>query len=202
MSVVETPSAQPTLEHIHDEADMDDVEDAEEWRIIGGFDDYSVSNLGRVRNDRTGWVLKAQLDKATQYLFVSLCRRPKKIHQLVATAFLGDSGGLEVNHIDRDRRNNSIRNLEYCTHSANCRNMTAYMGHRAEYLDELPNGAEPIIEVRGRAVADGFFRNGFEFYAKVGRQYRRLIHSRNGRKGLMVRVRSPNNEEIAISWTP
>jgi hypothetical protein len=183
----------------------DDVEDVEEWRVIGGFDNYSVSNLGRVRNNRTGRILRAGISGSTGYSYVVLCGNQKStnnIHQLEATAFLGDSNGLDVNHIDRNRQNNNINNLEYCTRSANNRNRTSYMRRQVAYFDELPAGAEPINEVRGRTVADGFYRNGFEFYVRVGPQYRRLTHSRNGRNGWKVKLRGPNNEEIVISWTP
>jgi hypothetical protein len=182
----------------------DDVEDVEEWRVIGGFDNYSVSNLGRVRNNRSGRILKGILGN-TGYLQVNLCnggKHTKKIHQLVATAFIGDSNGLDVNHIDRNRQNNNIRNLEYCTRSANNRNMNSYKGQHVEYVDQLPEGAEPINEVRGRAVADGFYRLGFEFYVRVGPQFRRLIRTRGCRNNWMVQVRGPNNESIFISWTP
>jgi hypothetical protein len=194
MAEAEAPVA-PQLE--------DDVEDVEEWRVIGGFDRYSVSNLGRVRNDRTGRILKAALD-GTCYLRVTLCnngKHTKRIHKLVATAFFGDSAGLEVNHIDRNRQNNNIRNLEYTTKSANCRNKTAYSGHQVEYLDELPDGAEPIADVRGRIVADGFYQLHQEFFVKIGPQYRPLTHSRHGRNGWRVSVHGPRGESIQISWT-
>jgi hypothetical protein len=182
----------------------DDVEDVEEWRVIGGFDNYSVSNLGRVRNDTTGRILKQQLNNGTGYLRVDLCnngKHAKKVHKLVATAFLGDSDGLEVNHIDRNKQNNNVHNLEYTTHAANLRNKTSYNGHQVEYVDELPDGAEPIAEVRGRAVADGFYRNGFEFYVRVGPQFRHLTRSRSGINGWRVRVRGPDGSRITISWT-
>jgi hypothetical protein len=181
-----------------------DNEDIEEWRIIAGFDNYTISNLGRVRNDRTGRILRASLG-GDGYLAVSLYNNghhTKKIHKLVATAFIGDSNGLDVNHIDRNRQNNHVSNLEYCTRSANNRNRTAYGGRQFEYFDELPAGAGPINEVRGRTVAAGYYRNGFEFYVRVGPQYRRLMASRHGRNGWSVKVSGPNGENIKISWTP
>jgi hypothetical protein len=201
----------PEMNMTHDEFDAEVpaalplVEDVEEWRVIGGFDNYSISSLGRVRNDRTGRILKPQLGNYIGYLHVSLHNggpHAKAIHKLVAAAFLGDSNGLEVNHIDRNRHNNNVHNLEYTTHSANQRNQTAYMGRQVEYVDELPAGAIPVDEVRGRPVADGFYRNGFEFYVRVGPQYRRLTQSRNTGNGWRVHLRGPNNENIFISWTP
>jgi hypothetical protein len=37
------------------------IEDQEEFRIIAGFDNYSVSNLGRVRNNTTQRILRPQI---------------------------------------------------------------------------------------------------------------------------------------------
>jgi hypothetical protein len=46
----------------------------------------------------------------------------KYVHRLVAEAFLGIcNSGLEVNHIDADKSNNRLTNLEYITHSQNCK---------------------------------------------------------------------------------
>jgi hypothetical protein len=180
-------------------------DDVEEWRVIGGFDNYSVSNIGRVRNDRTGRILKAGLG-SNGYLGVCLfnggVKSSKSVHKLVATGFLGDSNGLEVNHIDRNKLNNNIGNLEYTTSSANHQNKTAYKGHRVQYFDQLPIGAEPLTEYHGRFVADGFYQHDREFFFKVGRQYRLLTQSRIGANSWRVRVCDPNGEEITICWTP
>lgn len=100
----------------------------ESWRDVPGYEGfYEVSNLGRVRNSRTRHVLK---NTATQYrggsyrYSVSLCKRgkqsTKKVHRLVAMAFIPNEGGKrEVNHIDGNPLNNYAENLEWCTGSEN-----------------------------------------------------------------------------------
>ena len=42
----------------------------EEYRIIEGFEKYSVSDLGNVRNNKTGRILKGGLDKDGYFLVV------------------------------------------------------------------------------------------------------------------------------------
>jgi hypothetical protein len=75
-----------------------------------------------------------------------------------------------------------------------------YRGRAVDYVDTLPDGSEPLIEVRGQPVAAGHYRSGREYFVQIGRQYRRLTHTRSG-NGWMVRVRTADGERIAISWT-
>ena len=99
------------------------------WRDVVGYEGlYQVSNLGRVkslpRTTTKGKTLKIQVNSINKYCYVCLCRDNKKsqkrVHILVANAFLGDNPNkLQVNHIDGDKTNNTTTNLEYCTQSEN-----------------------------------------------------------------------------------
>lgn len=87
---------------------------------------YSVSSLGRVRNDKTGRFLK--FDKTHDgYFRVSLgakCRH--RVHRLVALAFLDNEKGYEeVNHINEDKSDNSVENLEWCDRQQNAEHTIA-----------------------------------------------------------------------------
>jgi len=98
------------------------------WKKIEGYQDkYSVSNLGYVRNDKTGKILKPGRD-IFRYLHVSLRDSIKKkahtfkIHRLVAINFLQkDKERLQVNHLDGNKENNQATNLEWCTCGENAR---------------------------------------------------------------------------------
>lgn len=73
-----------------------------------------------------GRTLKPQLNKDTGYYSVSIYANGEKryvtIHTLVAEAFIAPRpDGMDVNHMDGDKRNNWIGNLEYVTRSGNCR---------------------------------------------------------------------------------
>ena len=97
----------------------------ERWRDVRGYEGrYQVSTKGRVRN-RFGRVLKPNT-KSPRYYTVRLYlgRRDeyedRLIHRLVAETFLvKPSDRHEVNHIDGDRYNNSVENLEWVTHREN-----------------------------------------------------------------------------------
>lgn len=98
---------------------------AEYWRPIPSFPVYSASNLGRIRNDKTGRIMHVFLT-SRGYLGMTLRKDNRQItqsvHRLVAEAFLGGPHpDLEVNHIDGDKTNNCIENLEWCTRLENVR---------------------------------------------------------------------------------
>lgn len=103
------------------------------WKDIKDYEGkYQVSNLGRVRSldrkvgnhPRKGKVLKPCVNR-NGYLSVNLYskntnRKVKSVHRLVAQSFIPNiEGKLEVNHIDGNKQNNKIDNLEWCTMSEN-----------------------------------------------------------------------------------
>lgn len=97
----------------------------EYWRVIPSFPVYSASNYGRIRNDGTGRIMHTY-PNTRGYLALTLRRDnkqvPQMVHRLVAEAFLGGPHpDLDVNHIDGNKVNNYIENLEWCTREENVR---------------------------------------------------------------------------------
>ena len=98
---------------------------AEEWKPIPDSN-YSVSNYGRVRNDKSSQIMK--LPKNAQgYPQVYLYYSPEKkkgiqraAHKLVAEAFIPNPEGLPVvNHMDESQDNNRADNLQWATYQYN-----------------------------------------------------------------------------------
>lgn len=91
----------------------------ENWKAIPGYEGlYEVSDLGNVRNVRTGRILKPAKN-STGYLKVVLLKNGKlknpKIHKLVAMAFLDHvpcGHKITVDHINGIRIDNKLENLE------------------------------------------------------------------------------------------
>lgn len=91
----------------------------ETWKIIENFTNYEISNLGRVRNTKTGKIRKLVKDK-DGYFVVGIRLNGKikmlKLHRLVAQAFIPNPNNyLIVNHKDENKSNNNVENLEWCT---------------------------------------------------------------------------------------
>lgn len=106
------------------------------WKDVKGFGGlYQVSNLGRIlslpkyRNGRQGhYLTKYRILKPNMldngYLRVNLIRDNKSytnlIHRITAIAFIpNNQSKREVNHIDGDKTNNSVLNLEWATPAEN-----------------------------------------------------------------------------------
>lgn len=95
-----------------------------EWKDIDGASLYKVSSNGDVVNKKTGKFRKWQ-DNGTGYYYVELTmndgnKKKFYIHRLVAQAFIPNPDNLpEVNHIDEDKSNNSVDNLNWISKKGN-----------------------------------------------------------------------------------
>lgn len=99
----------------------------EEWKPVIGFEDYEVSSFGRIKN-KYGKFLNPTID-SVGYKMVGLWKDKKetknRLHRIIAKTFLENPDNLPcVNHIDGDKTNNTIDNLEWCTYKDN--NLHAY----------------------------------------------------------------------------
>ena len=90
----------------------------ERWKKIDGYDNYSVSDMGRVRNDLKNKIRVLTLSRG--YQTVVLLGKRHYVHRLVADAFLSNPHNYpEVNHINEDKTDNRVENLEYINHHKN-----------------------------------------------------------------------------------
>ncbi len=138
----------------------------EYWRATSVFTNYEVSSVGRVRNSITGRVLKNQTRK-DGYVGVQLSKDGKikhfLTHRLVALAFIENP--LEkpaVDHIDRNRANNSIDNLRWSTTSENMMNSTkrvvASSIYKGVYFHGQSERWRAQVRINGIATHLGNFR--------------------------------------------
>jgi hypothetical protein len=121
---------------------MTDPNPTEQWRSIRGAEGaYEVSNHGRVRSldrfvKRGGKPMRRQGQpirtpaKSNGYLHFKLAFGGRvtypTVHQCVARAFLGPKpDGYAINHIDGDKANNRVSNLEYVTYAENAQHAVA-----------------------------------------------------------------------------
>lgn len=104
--------------------------------------EYSVSSSGDILN-RRGRKLHQYLDRHGYY-YVSLGGKKYKVHRLVASAFIGDVDGKEVDHIDTNRKNNSLDNLRIVTRKENANNPLSILN--------LKKYASKYVEAYGKRV--------------------------------------------------
>ena len=99
------------------------------WKDIKDYEGlYQVSNLGRIKrigkykNQFTSWESNKILTNnigTDGYYHIMLSKDNKKrmylVHRIVAKTFIGEQDNKQVNHIDGNKLNNNINNLEYCS---------------------------------------------------------------------------------------
>lgn len=94
------------------------------WREITENSNYLISNTGKIRRNGSD-TLHSMRDKKGYMvtdLYKNGLRSTKRVHRLVAEEFLPNPDNKpEINHIDGDKHNNYVSNLEWVTKKENCR---------------------------------------------------------------------------------
>ena len=99
----------------------------EMWKSLNPH--YSVSNLGRIKNDKYNRILSGSLHK-DGYMFTTIDGKQYPLHRLVALVFCdGFEEGKVVNHKDGNKQNNNADNLEWMSYSDNNKHSYKYL-HR------------------------------------------------------------------------
>ena len=107
----------------------------EVWKTIKDFNNYEVSSYGRVRRKYLkGYKYRKPViqNEYSSITFSVGCGFKKfQIHRLVAIEFLENNNNKPcVNHIDGNKSNNNVSNLEWCTHSENEKHSYSVLGKK------------------------------------------------------------------------
>lgn len=136
-------------------------------RKIKGFENYYIYDDGRVYSTFTQKFLVQTVNKGG-YLYVNLYdkdgKHSKKIHRLVAMNFIPNPDNLpQVNHIDGNKLNNHVENLEWCDSSYNIRH--AYAHSLINVMTEAHSKAarENGIKHRSRKIKCENIKTGEKF---------------------------------------
>lgn len=148
------------------------------FKDINGFDgDYQISNLGRVKSLKkpNSIILKPGLNKPG-YKFVILTKHGVQtnhmIHRLVALHFLPQSDKTVVNHLDENKLNNCVDNLEWCTHKENLHYGTGLQRMGLAHGKPITNGIETFTSANDAERRTGVKRGNI----------RRVLHGYNNSK--------------------
>lgn len=127
----------------------------EEWVGVEGFPEYQISSHGRLMSYKLkerGDIVKGWVEKDGYRRHILKSNGVTKFitaHRLVALHHLNnpDEGESQVNHIDGDRLNNNVENLEWCTPQYNVSHSISH-GVRNSMGEGNPNATLTEVDVR------------------------------------------------------
>jgi len=124
----------------------------EVWKIYPENKNYSVSNLGKVKNNTTGRELKI-MNNGKGYCIVSIQGHPYKLHRVVGKCFIPNTNNKpQINHLDGNKQNNNVSNLEWVTNSENQKHAHSLGLMKYDYFTD-----NEITEIK--KLSDEFFAN-------------------------------------------
>ncbi|ALO80891.1 NUMOD4 domain-containing protein [Enterococcus faecalis] len=159
----------------------------EKWKDIVEYEGlYQVSNLGNVYSFKTNKYLKPSGDK---YLHVILSKNNRtktvRIHRLVAEAFIPNQDNKpQVNHIDGDRYNNNVKNLEWLTCKENIVHAYDYLGKVASTTNAHNSNkvrCEVIEKSNGNSIIFDSIKEAENYYGVHTNTFSRAITKQNGK---------------------
>jgi len=191
----------------------------EEWKIIEGFEDYEISNLGRVKRvipdkwNHKCKILEQHFDK-TNYIYVNLTKnnitKHKYIHRLMFKTFIGlIPKGYVIHHIDFIKDNNFLENFQLMTRGEHSsihtkgennpmfgvslhrygKDAPFYGNHHAEKTKKLISEANI-----GKIVSDST-----KHKISISSKGKKHTQEQNKRQSLMMKKRIKNGEFIIKS---
>ena len=96
------------------------------WQDIPEYEGlYQASTYGRIRNKKNisavNYHINCKWGYCQLHLWINGNSYSKRVHRLIAETFIPNPNKYrEINHIDENKLNNRVENLEWCTHKYNC----------------------------------------------------------------------------------
>ena len=148
-------------------------QDLEIWDYPPGYNNYKVSSKGQVWSTGSGKILKPRIRNDGYYqvfLYKDRKRKGHLVHNLVANTFYfaEDYAGYQIDHVDRDKGNNNLLNLRFCTGSENCRNRAvrsdSASGLKGVHFDKKHKKWRAYISADKKRKYLGYFETKEEAY--------------------------------------
>ena len=128
------------------------------WKDIPLYNGrYQISNLGNVKSIKfnKNLFLKPRVSRSG-YKYVNLNQKSKDIHVLVAKSFI-DNVNECVNHIDGNKLNNSVSNLEWVSQRTNSHLYWSSIGYENHGIQKVGKKFQVRFSINGKKIYAGRF---------------------------------------------
>jgi hypothetical protein len=169
-------------------------EEYEEFEVLKDYPNYSISKPSHmefiVKNNITDRILKRSENGRGYYCYNLKNKngqwKTEFLHRIVAKQFLnfepqGKDKGLIIDHINNDKHNNFIENLQIISYSENNKKNHSQKHKQLKYIEELPDGEKfKLISFKGFIIPLNYIRVENEIYHKISeKRYLQLSKDRN-----------------------
>ena len=155
------------------------------WRQIKGYEGtYKISSISEIKNIKTNRILKPSIN-GCGYRVVDLCNgscKSFKVHLLVYDAFGKEKRSgriLQVDHIDNNKLNNHIKNLQLLTNRKNLSKYLLTQKKSSKYIGVYWNkkAKKWISQIRINRVRKylGLFDNEYDAYLSYQKELQKII---------------------------
>ena len=177
----------------------------EEFRIIKNFENYSVSNFGNVKNNKTNKILK-QYNHTKGYKKIEILGIKKFIHRLVAEAFIPNPENKPyIDHINNIRDDNRIENLRWVSINENNQNKSMSInntsGFKGVTFDKVKNKWRAEIGHNGKMINIGRYDTKEEANNARVQKAKELFgeYTNKCEKEININIKVPKNTKININ---
>ena len=154
------------------------------WKTIKSRPNYLVNEIGEIKNNKTGRILKQHLN-TSGYMTVMLGRKtsPLYVHRIVAEEFIENINNLpQVDHVNGNKLDNNIKNLRWLTVSDNC--------YGYGYENRIGNRKKKIIANNGLSEILFDSRNECAEYFKCDKSQIKydIVYKKGNKKGWVLKL--------------